>query len=74
MALQRPTAKVMDTSGNKDYVLLFCGNPRRAVATVEPLKGSNVPVFYGRLRSAISNLLIVIRDILIFIKRESYRL
>lgn len=50
MALRCPTAKVVGTSEIKDYGLLFRGNPRSAVATVEPLKGSNVPVLLWRLK------------------------
>lgn len=50
MAFRCPTAKVVSTSEIKDYELLFRGGRRSAVATVEPLKGSTVPVLLWRLK------------------------
>lgn len=50
MALRCPTAKVVGTSEIKDYELLFRGGRNSAVATVEPLKGSNVPVLLWKLK------------------------
>lgn len=50
MAFRCPTAKVVGASEIKDYGLLFCGNRRNSVATVEPLKGSSVPVLLWTLK------------------------
>lgn len=50
MAFRCPTAKVVGASEIKDYGLLFCGGRRNAVATVEPLKGSSVPVLLWTLK------------------------
>lgn len=44
MANRCPTAKVVGASELKDYKLLFRGGHGIAVATVEPCKGSTVPV------------------------------
>ena len=50
MAFRCPTAKVVGTSEIKDYELLFRGGLRSSVATVEPLKGSSVPVLLWKLK------------------------
>ncbi|KUO57867.1 MAG: gamma-glutamylcyclotransferase [Gracilibacter sp. BRH_c7a] len=50
MAFRCPTAKVVGTSEIKDYELLFRGGRNSAVATVESLKGSNVPVLLWKLK------------------------
>lgn len=50
MAFRCPTAKVVGTSEIKDYELLFRGGRRSSVATVEPLKGSSVPVLLWKLK------------------------
>lgn len=50
MAFRCPTAKVVGTSEIKDYEMLFRGGRNSAVATVEPLKGSNVPVLLWKLK------------------------
>lgn len=50
MAFRCPTAKVIGASEIKDYELLFRGGRRGAVATVEPLKDSSVPVLLWKLR------------------------
>lgn len=50
MSVRCPTARVVGTSEIKDYELLFRGSPRSAVATVEPLKGSSVPVLLWKLK------------------------
>lgn len=50
MAFRCPTAKVIGTSEIKDYELLFRGGRRGAVATVEPLKDSSVPVLLWKLK------------------------
>lgn len=50
MAFRCPTAKVFGTSEIKDYELLFRGGRRSSVATVEPLKGSSVPVLLWKLK------------------------
>lgn len=39
-----PTARVIGASEIKDYELVFRGSRYSAVATIEPCKGSNVPV------------------------------
>lgn len=50
MARRCPTAKVIDTGEIKDYELLFRGGRRGAVATVEPLEGSSVPVLLWKIK------------------------
>ena len=50
MTFRCPTAKVVGNSEIKDYELLFRGGRRSSVATVEPLKGSSVPVLLWRLK------------------------
>ncbi len=50
MAFRCPTAKVIGASEIKDYELLFRGGRRGAVATVEPLKDSSVPVLLWKLK------------------------
>jgi len=50
MAFRCPTAKVVGTSEIKDYELLFRGGQRSSVATVEPFKGSCVPVLLWKLK------------------------
>lgn len=50
MAFRCPTAKVVGASEIKDYELLFRGGRKSAVATVEPLKGSSVPVLLWKLK------------------------
>jgi len=50
MAMRCPTAKVVGTSEIKDYELLFRGGRGSSVATVEPLKASNVPVLLWTLK------------------------
>lgn len=50
MAFRCPTAKVFGTSEIKDYEPLFRGGRRSSVATVEPLKGSSVPVLLWKLK------------------------
>jgi hypothetical protein len=50
MAFRCPTAKVVGASEIKDYELLFRGGRRSSVATVEPLKGSSIPVLLWRLK------------------------
>lgn len=50
MAYRCPTAKAVGTSEIKDYELLFRGGRRSSVATVEPLKGSSVPVLLWKLK------------------------
>jgi gamma-glutamylcyclotransferase (GGCT)/AIG2-like uncharacterized protein YtfP len=50
MAQRCPTAKVVGTSEIRDYELLFRGSRHSAVATVEPSKGSNVPVLLWTLK------------------------
>ncbi len=50
MAFRCPTARVVGASKIKDYELLFRGGPGRSVATVEPLKGSSVPVLLWKLK------------------------
>lgn len=50
MAHRCPTAKVVGASEIKDYELLFRGGRGSSVATVEPLKGSNVPVLLWTLK------------------------
>ncbi|WP_283608449.1 gamma-glutamylcyclotransferase family protein [Faecalispora anaeroviscerum] len=50
MAFRCPTAKIVGVSEIKDYELLFRGGGRGSVATVEPLKGSNVPILLWALK------------------------
>ncbi|BAE86433.1 MULTISPECIES: gamma-glutamylcyclotransferase family protein [Desulfitobacteriaceae] len=50
MAFRCPTAKVVGASEIKGYELLFRGGRKSAVATVEPLKGSSVPVLLWKLK------------------------
>lgn len=50
MAFRCPTAKVVGASEIKDYELLFRGSRSSAVATVEPLQGSRVPVLLWKLK------------------------
>ncbi|MDI6877935.1 MAG: gamma-glutamylcyclotransferase [Desulfitobacteriaceae bacterium] len=50
MAFRCPTAKVVGASELKDYELLFRGGQKSSVATVEPLKGSSVPVLLWKLK------------------------
>ncbi|UWG97488.1 gamma-glutamylcyclotransferase [Dehalobacter sp. DCM] len=50
MSFRCPTAKVVGTSEIKDYELLFRGGWKSSVATVEPLKGSSVPVLLWKLK------------------------
>ena len=50
MAFRCPTAKVVGAAEIKDYELLFRGSRSGAVATVEPLAGSNVPVLLWKIR------------------------
>jgi len=50
MSFRCPTAKVVGTSEIKDYELLFRGGRKSSVATVEPLKGSRVPVLLWKLK------------------------
>lgn len=50
MAFRCPTAKMVGTSEIKDYELLFRGGMNSSVATVEPLKDSNVPVLLWKLK------------------------
>ncbi len=44
MAKRCPTAQALDASELKDFKLLFRGGQGGAVATIEPFKGSKVPV------------------------------
>lgn len=50
MSFRCPTAKVVGASEIKDYELLFRGGRKSSVATVEPLKGSSVPVLLWKLK------------------------
>lgn len=50
MAIRCPTAMVTGVSKIKGYELLFRGGCSDSVATVEPLKDSNVPVLLWTLR------------------------
>lgn len=50
MAFRCPTARVVGASEIKDYELLFRGGRKSSVATVEPLKGSSVPVLLWKLK------------------------
>jgi len=50
MSRRCPTAEVVGASEVKDYELLFRGGSRGAVATIEPLKGSLVPVLVWSIK------------------------
>lgn len=50
MAHRCPTARVVGSSEVKGYELLFRGGRRGAVATIEPLKGSSVPVLLWKIK------------------------
>ena len=50
MAFRCPTAKVVGAGEIKDYELLFRGSRSGAVATVEPLQSSSVPVLLWKLK------------------------
>ena len=50
MAFRCPTAKVLGAGELKNYELLFRGGLRSSVATVEPLKGTSVPVLLWNLK------------------------
>jgi hypothetical protein len=50
MAFRCPTAKVVGAGELKNYELLFRGGWRSSVATVEPLKGTSVPVLLWKLK------------------------
>jgi hypothetical protein len=50
MAQRCPTAQVVGTSVMKDWRLLFRGELRGAVATVERFRGSFVPILVWRLQ------------------------
>lgn len=50
MAFRCPTVRVVSTIKIKDCKLLFSGGPGSSVVTVEPLKGSSVPVPLWKLR------------------------
>lgn len=50
MAWRCPTAKMIGTSEIKDYELQFRGKRLGAVATIEPSKGSTVPVLLWELQ------------------------
>lgn len=50
MAHRCPSARVVGASEIKGYELLFRGSRSSAVATVEPLKGSGVPVLLWELK------------------------
>ena len=50
MAYRCPTAEVVGASEIKNYELLFRGSRNNAVATVEPLQGSSVPVLLWKLK------------------------
>lgn len=50
MASRCPTAKVIGTSEINGYELLFRGGSRGAVATVEPLEDSSVPVLLWKIK------------------------
>ncbi|HZJ99538.1 MAG TPA: gamma-glutamylcyclotransferase family protein [Tissierellaceae bacterium] len=46
-----PTAKVIGASELNDYELVFRGSRHNAVATIEPCKGSTVPVLLWSIKS-----------------------
>lgn len=50
MSFRCPTSKVIGASEIKDYELLFRGGRHGSVATVEPLKGGQVPILLWLLR------------------------
>ncbi|OCN00403.1 gamma-glutamylcyclotransferase [Clostridium sp. W14A] len=50
MAHRCPSGRVVGASEIKEYELLFRGSRSSAVATVEPLKGSSVPVLLWELK------------------------
>ena len=50
MSHRCPTAEVVCTGEVKDYELLFRGGKRGAVATIEPLEGSSVPVLLWKIK------------------------
>lgn len=50
MAFRCPTAEVVGAGEIKEYELLFRGGRNSAVATVEPLQGSSVPVLLWKLK------------------------
>ena len=50
MKYRCPTAKVVGAGEVKGYELLFRGGSRGAVATIEPLEGSSVPVLLWKIR------------------------
>lgn len=50
MAFRCPTAKVVGASEIKGYELLFRGGRKGAVATVESLEGSSVPVLLWKIK------------------------
>lgn len=50
MAFRCPTAKAVGVSEIEGYELLFRGSRKSAVATVEPLEGSSVPVLLWKLK------------------------
>jgi gamma-glutamylcyclotransferase (GGCT)/AIG2-like uncharacterized protein YtfP len=52
MADRCPTARVIGSGEMKDWRLLFRGSRAGAVATVEPEKGSSVPVLLWEITSA----------------------
>jgi len=52
MADRCPTARVIGSGEMKDWRLLFRGSRAGAVATVEPEKGSSVPVLVWEITSA----------------------
>ena len=50
MGMRCPTAEVVGTSEIKNYELLFRGGRRGAVATIEALEGSSVPVLLWKIK------------------------
>lgn len=44
MKMRCPDSKLLGIGTIRDYGLLFRGSPKSAVATIEPLAGSRVPV------------------------------
>ncbi|WP_350343234.1 gamma-glutamylcyclotransferase family protein [Proteinivorax tanatarense] len=57
MAMRCPTAKVYGTGVIHDYQLLFKGAPGNAYLTIEPKKGSKVPVVLWELEPEDENAL-----------------
>lgn len=51
MAMRCPTAKPLGTTVVEDYQLLFRGNPRSAVATIEPSEGVKVPALLWEIKA-----------------------